>query len=69
MYLVKCVDCEAEYVGKTSQYIDARIILSSQHIDARTYQHKMVKDGQQGLTKSHITEHTQRLRYKNNWPN
>ena len=33
-------------LGKTSQYIDARI-----------YQHKMVKDGQHGLTKSHITEH------------
>ena len=52
------MDCEAEYVGKTTQ-----------HIDVRIYQHKMVKDGQHGLTKSHITEHTQRLRHKINWQN
>ena len=33
-------------------------------IDARIYQHKIVKDGTRGLTKSHITEHAQRLRHK-----
>ena len=53
---MKCLDCEAEYVGKTTQ-----------HIDARIYQHKMVKDDQHGLTKSHITEHAQRLRHKIDW--
>ena len=44
-----------EYVGKTSQ-----------HIDARIYQHKKwyKMHGQHGLTKSHITEHAQRLRRK-----
>ena len=49
---------EAEYIGKTTQ-----------HIDARIYQHKMVKDGQHGLTKSHITEHAQKLRHKIDWQN
>ena len=58
VYLLKCLACEAEYVGKTSQ-----------HIDARIYQHKMVKDGQHGLTKSHITEYAQRLRYTIDWQN
>ena len=53
VYSVKCFDCEAEFVGKITQ-----------HIDARIYQHKMVKDGQHGLTKLHITEHAQRLRHK-----
>ena len=43
VYSVKCLICEAEYIGKTTQ-----------HIDARIYQHKIVKDGQHGLTKSHI---------------
>ena len=33
------------------------------------YQHKIVKDGQHGLTKSHITEHAQRLRHKIDWQN
>ena len=49
VYSVKCLNCEAEYIGKTTQ-----------HIDARIYQHKIVKDGQHGLTKSHITEHAQK---------
>ena len=31
--------------------------------------HKIVKDGQHGLTKSHITKHAQRLRYKIDWLN
>ena len=30
---------------------------------------KIVKDGQHGLTKSHITELAQRLRYKIDWQN
>ena len=55
---MKCLKCEAEYIGKTTQYIDGRI-----------YQHKIVKDGQHGLTKSHITEHAQRLRYNIYWQN
>ena len=55
---MKCLVYEAEYVGKTTQ-----------HIDARIYQHKMVTDGQHGLTKSHITEHAQRLRHKIDWQN
>ena len=55
---MKCLDCEAEYVIKTIQRIYARI-----------YQHKMVKDGQHGLTKLHITEHAQRLRHKIDWQN
>ena len=55
---MKCLNCEAEYIGKTTQ-----------HTDARIYQHKIVKDGQHGLTKSHITEHTQRLRHKIDWQN
>ena len=55
---MKCLKCEAEYIGKTTQYIDGII-----------YQHKIVKDGQHGLTKSHITEHAQRLRYKIYWQN
>ena len=25
VYLVKCLDCEAEYIEKTTQHIDARI--------------------------------------------
>ena len=29
----------------------------------------IVKDGQHGLTKSHITEHAQRLRHKIDWQN
>ena len=53
IHAVKCLNCEAEYVGKTTQ-----------HIDVRIYQYKMVKDGQHGLTKSHITEHAQKLRHK-----
>ena len=53
VYSVKCLDRETEYVGKTTQYINARI-----------YQHKMVQDGQHGLTKSHIIEHAQRLKDK-----
>ena len=53
VYSVKCLNCETEYIGKTTQ-----------HIDARNYQHKIVKDGQHGLTKSHVTEHAQRLRHK-----
>ena len=57
-YSVKCLDCEAEYVGKTTQ-----------HTDAKIYQHKMVKDGQHGLTKSHITEHAQKLRHTIDWQN
>jgi hypothetical protein len=44
------LDCDVEYVGKTNQ-----------HIDARIYQHKIVKGGQHGLAKSHITEHSQKL--------
>ena len=28
-----------------------------------------MKDGQRGLTKSHITEHAQRLRHKIDWQN
>ena len=55
---MKCLDCEAEYVGETTQQIGARI-----------YQNKIAKDGQHELTKSHIIEHTQRLRYKINWQN
>ena len=55
---MKCLNCEAEYIGKTIQLIDARI-----------YQHKIVEDGQHGLTKSHITEHAQRLRHKIDWQN
>ena len=55
---VKSLNCEAEYVGKTTQ-----------HIDARIYQHKIVKDDQHGLTESHITEHAQRLRHKIDWQN
>ena len=55
---MKCLDCEAEYVGKTTQ-----------HIDARIYQHKIVKDSQHGLTKSHFTEHAQRLKHKIDWQN
>ena len=55
---MKCLNCEAEYIGKTTQ-----------HIDARIYQHKIVKDGQHGLTKSHITEHAQRLRHTIDWQN
>ena len=58
VYSVKCLNCEAEYIGKTTQ-----------HIDARIYQHKIVKDGQHRLTKSHITEHAQRLRHKIDWQN
>ena len=58
VYSVKCLDCEAKYVEKTIQ-----------HIDARIYLYKMVKDGQHGLTKSHITEHAQRLRHKIDWQN
>ena len=58
VYSVKCLNCEAEYIGKTTQ-----------HIDARIYQHKIVKDGQHGLTKSHITEHAQRPRHKTDWQN
>ena len=58
VYSVKCLNCEAEYIGKTTQ-----------HIDARIYQHKIVKDGQHGLIKSHITEHAQRLRHKIDWQN
>ena len=55
---MKCLDFEAEYVGETTQQIDARI-----------YQHKIAKDGQHELTKSHIIEHTQRLRHKIDWQN
>ena len=55
---MKCLDCEVEYIGKTTQ-----------HIDTRIYQHKTVKDGKHGLSKSHITEHTQRLRHKIDWQN
>ena len=55
---MKCLNCEAEYIGKTTQ-----------HIDARIYQNKIVKDGQHRLTKSRITEHAQRLRYKIDWQN
>ena len=55
---MKCLNCEAEYIEKTTQ-----------HIDARIYQHKIVKDGQHGFTKSHITEHAQRLRHKIDWQN
>ena len=55
---MKRLDCEAEYVGKATQ-----------HIDVRIYQHKIVKDGQHGLTKLHITEHAQRLRHKIDWQN
>ena len=55
---MKCLDCEAEYIEKTTQ-----------HINARIYQHKMEKDDQHGLTKSQITEHAQRLRYKIDWQN
>ena len=58
VYSVKCLDCEAEYIGQTTK-----------HIDARIYQNKIVKDGQHGLTKSHITEHAQRLRHKIDWQN
>ena len=58
VYLVKCLDYEAEYIGKTTQ-----------HIDARIYQCKIVKDDQHGLTKLHITEHAQRLRHKIDWQN
>ena len=40
VYSVKCyLNFEAEYIGKTTQ-----------HIDARIYQHKIVKDGHHGLT-------------------
>ena len=42
---------------------------TTQHIDARIYQHKMVKDGQHGLTKSHIAEQAQGLRHKIDWQN
>ena len=55
---MKYLNCEAKYIGKTTQ-----------HIDKRIYQHKMVKDGQHGLTKSQITEHAQRLRHKIDWQN
>ena len=55
---MKCLDCETEYVMKTTR-----------HIDAKIYQHKMVKDGQHGLTKSHITEHAQKIRHKIDWQN
>ena len=58
VYSVKCLNCEAEYIGKTTQ-----------HIDVRIYQHKIVKDEQHGLTKLHITEHAQRLRHKIDWQN
>ena len=56
VYSIKCLDCDAEYVGKTTQ-----------HIDARIYQHKIVKGGQHGLAKSHITEHSQRLGHQIDW--
>ena len=56
VYSVKYVDCEADYVGKTTKNIETRI-----------YQHNMVKDVQHGLTKSHITEQAQRLRHKTDW--
>ena len=49
VYSVTCLDCEAEYVGKTTH-----------HIDAIIYQHEMVRNGQHGVTKLQITEHTQR---------
>ena len=52
VYSVKCLNC----IGQN--------ILGKQHINERIYQHKIVKDGQQGLTKSHITELAQRLRHK-----
>ena len=55
---MKCLDCETEHVEKITQ-----------HIDARSYQHKMVKDGQHQLTKVHITEHAQRLRHEIDWQN
>ena len=55
---MKCLNWEAEYIGKTTQ-----------HIDARIYQHKIVKDDQHGLTKLHIAEHAQRLRHKIDWQN
>ena len=42
---------------------------TTQNFDARIYQHKMVKDGQDGLTKSHVTEYAQRLRHKTDWQN
>ena len=45
------------------------LLFTTQHIDARIYQHKIVKDGQHGLTKSHITERAQRLRHKIDWQN
>ena len=59
VYSVKCLKCEAEYIEKTTQHI----------IDAKIYQHKIVKDGLHGLTKSHIIEHSQRLRHKIDWQN
>ena len=52
VYSMKCLNCVTEYIGKTTQ-----------HIDAKIYQHKIVKNGQHGLTKSHIAEHAQRLRH------
>ena len=58
VYSEKSLNCEAEYIGKTTQ-----------HIDAIIYQHKIVKDDHHGLTKSHITEHAQRLRHKIDWQN
>ena len=45
LYSVKFLDCEADYVGET---------INSAYIDARIYQHKMVKDGQYELTKLYI---------------
>ena len=58
VYTVKCVNSEAEYVAKTTQ-----------HMDAKIYRHKMVKDGQHELTKSLITEHEHRLGHKIDWQN
>ena len=55
---MKCLDFEAEYIGKATQ-----------HIDVRIYEHKIVKDRQHELTKSHNTELAQRLRHKTDWQN
>ena len=55
---MKFLDCEAEYVGKTTQ-----------HIKERIYQQKMLKGDQHRLNKSNITKHALKLRRKINWQN
>ena len=58
VYAIKCKDCDAEYVGKTTQ-----------HIETRLYQHKMIKGSLHGQTQSHIMEHAFDYMHNIDWNN